>query len=392
MKNIFIVIILLLIVFSCKTKPEIKNDNKNTKVTKIIKDNNKTTKIDTKKEEKIEKYVEFEFLGFNYSFYPEESVLSDGNIYKVNYTLNFNFKNNLAFYCDYKIFDEENNLILEKNNVSVQKDSINENNFFINDKFSDFISHSNLRYYLKVYIDNKTDELVGEFQNQEMPILEDVNIGQIVSKYENKKLILNLFLNIAIKNPKDLKWIRLIHPSNSFYWNIPYENNEQFIRLNASLVDKRHQNYIDNGEYIAQINLGKYGVIQRNIEIIDFFDNKKGANYGLPIANQLDQDKNNIKLDISLIEKINSMELWIYDEKTQKKLGVAKYLTPKNIIAKKELFDMFFDETGNQIKLEYNKKYLYQIYLYSNEYNKINYISASLMEQIVFNSFKFLPF
>ena len=86
------------------------------------------------------------------------------------------------------------------------------------------------------------------------------------------------------------------------------------------------------------------------------------------------------------------MELWIYDEKTQKKLGVAKYLTPKNIIAKKELFDMFFDETGNQIKLEYNKKYLYQIYLYSNEYNKINYISASLMEQIVFNSFKFLPF
>lgn len=377
-KYLFIIFILLLLI-TCKTT--IKKEESNKKSSDF-------------KSNIFERDVNFEFIEFDFSIVEDKSVVSDEEIYNVNYNISFRFRNrNNNFFVNYKLFDENNNVLLERKNVKPIKDKIKKNNFLITDNFLDTLYHSRIKYYLSVEIDNEKKEYEDEFLNKLFPLLDEFSFGPIITKYEDNKVNFSLLINLALKNCREVKWIHFIPPSLDSYWNIPWENN--FFEIIASgVIYEKDKNFIENGKYILQINLDKYGIIQKEIEIVDFFNNKTGPNYGLPIASEIEADKNHIRLDMNLLEKIDFMEIWLFSHigANLQKIGVAKYLTPIEIVSKKELKNMVKDDFDNTVKLKYNKEYTYKVYLYSKEFNNIKYVSISDPFPIKFHGFSFFSF
>jgi hypothetical protein len=101
-----------------------------------------------------------------------------------------------------------------------------------------------------------------------------------------------------------------------------------------------------------------------------------------------------ITLDMDFLDKVDYVELTLFSdkEKNAQKLGTVKFATPVTSILKKELFEMFFDDNDNRVKLKYNKKYYYKISVYSREYNLIRYISISDPIPVTFPGFKLFDF
>jgi hypothetical protein len=369
LRKIFLFIFIILTLFDCKT---INN-----------KENKKNSNI--KNELKQEKEIFFDFLGFDYSVSPEDSIAKNENIYQIKYNLNFKFKTTKKIILNYKIFDEENNLLLNKSNIETKQ--ISKNEALVKDSFFDNFNYSTLKYSIQAYNDKKSIDLTGDFNNSNLPILEYIKLGPIITKNDNRKVNISFFTEVSIKNCRDLIWIRLIPPDESSFWIISTKQDSSGYVGNA--VINENKNFIENGNYLIQINLGKLGFIQKSIEITDFFNNQKGPNYGLPTVEEISSDKNYLKLDINLLNKIENMEIWLFSEKNDQRSGIANFVSPEGNISKKDLFVMFKDDSKNSIKLKYNKKYYYRVYLYSKEINGMKYISISNLLPITFQGFNF---
>lgn len=376
MKKILLYTILTIIfIQACKTMPD-NTSNSDLDPVEHIKD------------------VQFEFNGFHYEIDRENTEITDQGLHKLNYTLVFSFRNkNNKFTASYEIRDIDDNILVKKEGVSpLQKDGKLQE-YVIEDNYTSVFSHSQLKYTLTIEKNDEQRDYEGNFINENFPTLTDFTIGPIISKHVDNKIHVSLSLELIILNCSDITWIRLIPPSYDSYWNIPWVIEDDIIKATGTIYDK-NKTSIRNGNYILQINYGEYGNIEKELMIIDFFNNKKGANYGLPVSNLEKEEKNQILLDINLIEKAHTMELWIYSKINDElqKIGTARYNTPVINISKKGLKDSIYDDFGNQVKIKNNKEYYFQVYLYSHEFNGIEYISISDIYPFKIKGFPFLSF
>lgn len=380
---IFISLILFFLLFACKSKTDaIKND------TIIEKRDTANIKTDLKETNRKEK--ELEFIDFTYVFNSEKTKLSDNNLYSVYYDLIFIFDNkNDKFTVSYDIFDEDNVKIISKSDIKPKFDH-KENRYLVSDSFLDFFSYKTLRYHLKIKTDDAEIEYVGDYKSDFNQSIEYFVIGPIIAKYENSEINSYLSVEIVLSGDENPDNIKIIPPSENYYWDIPYQLEEGKIVGKGLISDKYHKRYLDNGDYYIQAHFGKKGIIQKKFNITDFFNNTKGANYGLPVASEISSDKNKIVLDLSLVEKIDKMELKLFSkiEDSLQNIGKVEILNVTNELIKKELINMFLDDFGNKIKIKYNEKYYYQIYLYSKVFNDISYISISDYAPLIFQGFR----
>jgi len=380
--------------FACKSKTDTIKNYVDTIENDVVKEKRDVanTKADLKETDSAEKEreKELEFLDFTYAFNFEKTKLSDSGLYSVNYDLVFVFDNkDDKFTVSYDIFDEDNVKILSKSDVKPifdRKKSL----YSVSDSFFDFFSYKTLIYHLKIKTDVDESEYVGDYKSDFGQSVEYFVIGPIITKYENSGINSYLSVEIVLSGDENPEKIKVIPPSEKYYWDIPYQLEEGKIVGKGLISDKYHKRYLDNGDYYIQVHFGKKGIIQKKFNITDFFNNTKGANYGLPVASETSSDKNKIVLDLSLVEKIDKMELKLFSkiEDSLQNIGKVEILNVTNELVKKELIDMFLDDFGNKIKIKYNEKYYYQIYLYSKTFNNLSYISISDYAPLVFQGFR----
>jgi hypothetical protein len=392
LKPVTVIITVLILLFSCKSLPvnheTINETNKNTE-NKNIK---KTDEKNNANEQETESFYKFSI--FNFSVNQDESSEKTGGIFNVTYNISFSFLTNKNITLNYKISDNDGNILLERSDVKTGGISIDLKNFIFKDKFTESFSYSTLKYDLEVNIGKQKFEYSGEYDNSDLPFIDNLKIGPVITKFDNRQLTSSLYVDITLKNTDKLSWIHLIPPSGQYYWDLQTKTDNDSVTSNSIINDSKHKNYIENGSYIIQVNLGKYGVIQKNIEVIDYLNNKTGPNYGLPAAKEISSDKNNINLEMDFADKIDYMELWIFNDagKNSQKTGIVKFINPVRTILKKELYDMIYDDAGKQVKLSYNKQYYYRIYLYSKEFNSLKYISITDPIPLMFQGFKLFQF
>jgi hypothetical protein len=351
MKKYILFFLLFLTLFSCKSTNDINQTNQN------------------------------EIIKFSYTVNPDESIKNNNEFYKVTYHYNFEINNSESkFFIDYCLFDENENMILKKEGISPKKNNSKKNSYTVEDKFFDSLSYSKIKYLIKIKSSGNTNvkQYIGEYFNNKIPGIAACNIGPVISKYIEKKANVSLRINLQLTNISGLSWIHFIPPGHDSFWEIPWQVTSDGGSADGMIYEKTN-NFLHNGDYILQLNFDKFGIIQKEVKIIDIYNNQKGLNYGFPIANELDNDKKSIKLDVSMMEKIDFMELWIFEKinDNMQKIGIAKYLTPTNVISKNELSNLIKDDFNNKIKLKNNKEYFYQVYLYSKEFNSIKYIAIS---------------
>lgn len=353
----------------------------NVKTTESFNFNNTIDKV--KKKQNIQKKAKFKFLGFFYTInYKQNIKMQDNGIYEIPYKFLFEFENitpkTSNFILEYTIFDANREVLLSGKQSNLIKDKFNPNQYNIEIQYIDSFSYSKLFYEIKIIQSKTTKKYTGEYVNKHMPQLTSLSFGPIVSQIINEEFIVSLGLSLSLENVKEIVWIRLIPPTLNSYWNIQWKKDKNNIEAFASVTFPKHKNYIDNGIYILQINLGKYGVIQKNYDASDILGNKEGANYGLFIVDELDNDMNNIYLSIDELTKINFLELHFfkYNDKNFE-IGKIAINNPKKTISKQYLKNLIVDDKGKVVKFSPNTKYYYQIFTYSKEINNIKYISIS---------------
>jgi hypothetical protein len=377
-KTLTVVLAFLLLLFSCKS----------------VADNgsHQTEKKNPSTEHEADPF--FELGGFEYSIDPGNSVRKQDDIYDMVYDIGFVFKTNKPVGLTFKIYDIDNNLLYEKKDIKSGGVSLEKKEFTFKDRFTDSFSHSILLYYLDVEINKKNYEYTGEFENTSVPSIEDCSAGHVITKYENRKINVSFYIDLRIKNCSEVTWVRLIPPSKQYYWSLQTKPDGDSMTANGVISDAKHINYIDNGTYILQINLGRLGIIQKEIDLTDYLGNKSGPNYGMPVASEKNSDKNGINLNIDFPDKVDYYEIWLFEDnaRNSRKLGSAKFEAAATSLPKKELFESFFDDSDNRVKLKYNKKYYYRIYLYSKEINGLKYISISDPISVTFQGFSLFGF
>ena len=332
--------------------------------------------------------IPFDFLSADVTFDVSESVRTSESMYNVRYNLCFEFINkDNTFTIDYVIYDADNNELTRQNGVKPNQTDAHLFNIVchIESPFSIPL----FRYSLTAHYNGQDSEYIGECPVENSMSLADLQVGPMITRYESDNLITYLSVHAEINGESGIQWVRLIPPSAEYFWDIPFERDGFVTTASGTVSDTRHKRYFDNGDYILQINAGRSGIIQREIPIVDFFNNTSGANYGFPIVSELEADKNKIVLDMNFREKADRMEVIIYTEYEGviQKLGTAKLLMVREELSKKDLLKAFSDDFGNKVKLKNNKTYYYQVYLYSKEFNGLTYISVSEMIPIVFQGF-----
>jgi len=349
--------------------------------------------ISTNKKNDYDDYTYFDFTGFE--FYVTGNELSENNnpFCELTYDFIFKFTNKNDFFkVNYILYDSNDNILSSMDSLLPQSTSI-EDQYIINGNFKSSLCFNKIKYYISIEINDKKYEFNGEYINEKLPYIDNVDIGPIISRKINNKNSVLLNLSIILKNIDNIKWIRVIPPSIDFYWELPWDVDDNNILAEGSIYDK-NKSFIQNGKYIIQINLGEYGVIQKEINIIDIFGNDTGANYGLPTALLLKENKNEIRLEINLKDKIDHMEIWLFKKTDIKsgRIGLVKYDKPVDFIIKKDFKNLIVDNEGKNIRLESNQDYYYKIYLYSNEYNNIKYISISDTYILKYKELKYFIF
>lgn len=349
---------------------------------------NKIKKVETDKNIITEKDTELKFIDLTY--FTEKAGNNNNDFNNINYNIEIKLKGNISLnQLDYSISDENDKILLNKKNIKPKIE--NNDTFIINDTFISKLSYNKLKYIINTIIKNEKKEISGEVLNKDFPVIQDLTIGPIISQYIDNKLNVSLNINAVINNCNYLKWIRLIPPSQNYFWDIPWIKEELLIKANAVIYEK-NKNFLDNGNYILQINFDKYGVYQKNLEIIDYLNNSKGANYGIPIPYIISDEKEFLKLKIFDTNSIDFIEVWLYTKENEEylKLGIAK-INPENIINKKDLKESFFDDENKKIKIKNNYIYYAKIKLNSKNFNNFNYLSISDYFQLKFHGFS-IPF
>lgn len=382
----FILIVCLLC--GCQSAPTAKNKNKSAEqVSDISSEHTKVTSTTISDEQDV--IIPFDFLSAEVTYNESESIQTAESMYTVKYVLCFEFLNkNDKFTVDYTLFDAENNEIVRA--AKVKPSQADAHLYQITRQIDSPFSISVVRYTLTAHYDGQDYEYVGECPISSSLTLDMLNIGPVITRYEEAdNLVTYLSVNATISGDRGIQWVRLIPPSEDYFWDIPFTREGFVTTATGTISDTKHRRYLDNGDYIFQINAGRSGIIQKKIKISDYFNNTSGANYGFPVASELESDKNKIVLDMNFREKIDRMEVLIYTEYegTMQKLGTAKLLMVREEISKKDLMKAFSDDFGNKVKLKNNKTYYYQVYLYSKEFNGLTYISVSELIPIAFQGF-----
>ena len=386
MKKLLYIVALICLLCGCKSVPAKQETQKSSETTKTVKSEHPTTTTTIEEESDI--IIPFDFLSADVTFDEVESVRTAESMWTVKYNLSFEFINkNNSFTVDYVLYDADNNEILNQQGVKPNK--TDEHLFTISRRIESPFSISVFRYKMTAHCGGQDYEYVGETNVENSVSLETLNVGPIITRNEAESLVTYLSVNAVINGERGIQWVRLIPPSAEYFWDIPFEREGFITTASGTISDTRHKRYFDNGDYILQINAGRSGIIQRKIAITDYFNNTTGANYGFPIVSELESDKNKIVLDMNFHEKIDRMEVMIYTdyEGVMQKLGTAKLLLVREELSKKDLLKAFTDDFGNKVKLKNNKRYYYQVYLYSKEFNGLSYISVSEMIPIVFQGF-----
>lgn len=339
-----------------------------------------------------------------FSYNPENNRLSDNNLYDILYDCAIYVRNiEKQTQVECSIFDSQDNRIFTSSDLQFVKES--KGLYKIVFSFEDIFLHNSLRYELNLsgpeYKEDESIRLSGEIKNLLVPYCENIGFGPIVTEELPAAIRTSLFIDFNIITPDSslfdkVEWIRLIPPSQDFFWNIPYEHiaEENLLQCSGSVYDSGKGNFIENGLYILQINLGRSGIIQKELSLTDFFSNSEGPNYGLSVASPTAIDRHNVKLDISLKSKIEFIELEIYEKRGNdyQKLGRARFDKAPELLAKQDIYEAVVDEYNNSIELEKNKDYYFKIYLHSSAYHKVRYISISKMYKIKFQQFGIFPF
>jgi len=167
-----------------------------------------------------DKKIDLEFENFNCFV---ESQGEDKNGFTIlKYTIEINFSYNKNFKVKYEIFDKDNNTIFV-NEKDVENSG--KNTFFIRDNFSDQLSHRVIRYKITSFLKDREIETGGEFINNSLPDIKSISFGPIVTSYLYGKFSVNSSIEILINNAISTKWIRLIPPSENYFWEIPFSIN-----------------------------------------------------------------------------------------------------------------------------------------------------------------------
>ena len=280
--------------------------------------------------------ISFGFVCCDISYDETESVLDKNSLYSIKYSIDFSFINkNDKFTIDYQLYDKNNNELYSQSDLKPKKQDLH--SYIVHVDYFNLINIDFFRYHLFVHINDNVEEFVGDVSLENGIEIQSLNVGPIITKYENDTLVTYLTVGSVINTNAELQWIRLIPPSQEYFWEIPYTQEGYTVNASAVINDTKHKRYIDNGDYIFQINAGRHGIIQSKISIVDFYNNTTGANYGFPVISELENDKNKIVLDINASEKINNIEILLYSEieNTIQKIGVAKPLRVTSILQKK---------------------------------------------------------
>ena len=387
MKKLLLIAAAVCLLCGCQSAPTVKNKQQSAEQIDDNKHEKQTVTNKTVSEEP-EIIIPFDFLSAEVSFDEAESVSTSESMYTVKYGLCFEFINkDSSFTVDYVIYDADNNELIRQSGVRPEKTDAH--SFRVFRHIDSPFSISVFRYVLTAHYDGQDYEYIGECPVDNSMTIADLKVGPMITKYESDSLITYLSINATISGERGIQWVRLIPPSAEYFWDIPFEREGFVTSAMGTVSDTRHKRYFDNGDYILQINAGRSGIIQKKISITDYFNNTSGANYGFPVASELESDKNKIVLDMNFREKMDRMEVLIYTdyEGVMQKLGTAKLLMVREELAKKDLMKAFTDDFGNKVKLKNNKTYYYQVYLYSKEFNELTYISVSELIPIVFQGF-----
>jgi hypothetical protein len=370
MKKSVVIILFIIFIFSCKSISDHIHKNDQAQNPKI-----KSEEIDGKK-------VDFIFTGA-----PRNENGNNVLRYEVQFRIKLPYDDVIV---SYMLYDEDGNTI--RSSGTIKPGIINALNkeYFLKEYFTDKYCFSKIKYILRITGKNMdAAEYKGEYTDLSLPLTE-IKIGPMLTKNIGEKLHVSMMIDVSIDRCNNIKWIHFIPPTMDSYWDLPSKKSGSKINAAGSIYEK-NKNYLNNGLYILQVNLGLFGFREKKINIIDLYNNTKGPNYGLPVAYERSQDKHYIKLDIDLLEKIEHLELWIYKniQGEDQKIGIAKFLTPSPVISKNELKDMIIDDFGNKMKIRYNDIYSYVVYLYSGELSGLKYVSISKAYTFEIKGFNF---
>lgn len=396
MKKFFLFLFSFLAIFTlsffsgCGSSPE-RNDRNNSSSERNSEDKNETNTGTVEKDG-------VEIVRSEFSFDPEKSGLSDNALYQIEYDFALycrNLDNQVKAGCT--VFDDQDNVIYSAEDIKPVRES--RGVYKIAFTFQDIFLHNTLKYRLTLNDHGEEDIFEGDIRNFLIPYCDTIGFGPIVTEELSGAIRTSLFVDFDIITPDHdffdkVVWIRLIPPSQDFFWDIPYETEDSRLACSGSVYDSGKGNYLENGLYILQINLGKTGVIQKELVLTDFFSNNQGPNYGLSVASPTGIDRNTIKLDINLKSKIEYIELEFYDKSGSeyKKAGRARVEKVTEAISKKEVFKAVVDEHNNPVELEKNREYYFKINLHSSLYHNVRYISISKFYKITFEQFGIFQF
>lgn len=378
-KNIILIIFYF---FACVSTKEKLNE-------KIEQNDNKEIKAQI--ESKVEEKIDLLLLSQNISANSSGKV--DNDFFNIKYNIELSFKTDYSVKkVDIKLTDSYSNQLNEK--IKIDYNKAESNLYHIKADFISKLSYKKINYLLMVtFKDGTFKEVNGELDNKLFPSVEELFFGPVISQYVNNKLRVSLKVKIYISNCLSIKWARVIPPSKDFFWELPVIDDAAFLKCEGILYDKDN-NYISNGKYIIQLNFGEYGVYEKELVLTDYLGNIKGINYGLPVLEKIVYDKENLNLNLPLLDKIDELEILIFSEI---KTGVEPYFLgsfktiPVNAIPMKLLKESFLNSDGKKVKLLNNHQYLIKINVYSKNINGVTYLSMSDYMPIKFFGFS-LPF
>lgn len=329
----------------------------------------------------------------NYGPDIEYTELQDNGLYKIGYSVNLSI--NEADYLksiEYKISDETGNELFD--DISIIDKYIQDNQYIDKIVFYDYFLHRRINY--SIIVNTKTEQYKynGSLYNDDLPEVSDEVTVSVVNRFIEGIKATSLNITSEVLSPVNLSRVNLIPPSQNSQWDLPFEiikdGEEEKAVVSASVINDNYTTYIENGTYILQFQFNEYGIVQKEIDIFDLFDNKNGPNYGLSIPNVKEISNKSIEIDFGLEEKIEKMEIWLFIEQNGKmnQLGIATYYSSFSNISKKDLFNNCYDKS-EKVKLSYNKKYFFKVYIYAENSDDISYISVSDLNEIKFSGFSF---
>ncbi len=324
-----------------------------------------------------------------YSFTVEQRFRDKPEVSGI-YTVDFVITIILANYTNkniisYRITDGDNTVLIEENEQRLLPDKDGGfiikkiiNSPFIIDKFR---LESTIKSNDKLIHDDK------EFTLSNIPTISNVIFGPVASQVFSGKINTSVMISISIENAENLNNIRLIPPGHEYYWDIPYIVTDNRVYAEGAVTSDKESSSLPNGEYLIQLNFEKYGIIQRELLLIDLFGNSSGKNYGFPIIFLKTSTRDRIEFDIRYEDTIEKIDLTLYD--TDKTLiGSFTLDKPISIFEKKHLRELFKNEKGKKVKLKLNQKYLLKVILKTRKINNIDYLSISDYLPVVFEGFR----